>query len=796
MFINMLGYPTHFGQMECLKLISSASFPEKRIGYLGMMLLLDENQEVLMLVTNSLGEDLKQSNQYVVGLALCALANISSSEIARALNKEVEKLMRNSNPYIRKKAALCAIRVIRKCPELAEEFLERATTLLNERNHGVLISAVALLIEACEALPECTDSLRKLVPSLVRHLKNLVLSGYAPEHDVSGITDPFLQVKIIKLLRYLGKGDSEASDAMNDILAQVATNTETSKNAGNAILYECVQTIMAIESESGLRVLAINILGRFLLNRDNNIRYVALNTLQTVLNSDLQAVQRHRKTVVECLKDNDISIRRRALALTFGLVNESNVRVLARELLNFLMTAEGDMKAECVAKICQVVDKHSPNRRWRVDNTIRVITLAGEDVSEDLMANLIQLIASTEELQGYAVQRLWLAAKEESDNQALLQALLWCLGEFAQLLVQGLGGSDEEAAIQVSEEEIVDFVETVMTSSSTEPLTKQYGVTACAKLCLRISEGESSRLQPVMDSLKSHMNVEIQQRACEFRQLMGNAGVRSEVFASVPAATLTEDGEEGDEDGEVTESRVSGLQAPSAGGAPAGVSLGGAGGGDDVDDLLGDLMNMGGPSSTGPGTAAPAAGGGDDLEDLLGGMLGPAPTSAPAPSGPSGGDMGGLMDLMGGGPTPGGMAQPAAQPMMGGGAPPMMGGAPAPAPNTCTAYQKHGLTILFTCLRSPENPAQIQIKAAFTNSTQAPLTKFVFQAAVPKDMKLQLLPASGNTVPAGNAAPVTQVVNILNPQGKPLKVMMKIQFEANGQMVQDQAVASSFPQGF
>ena len=46
MFISMLGYPTHFGQMECLKLISSNNFPEKRIGYLGLMLLLDENQEV------------------------------------------------------------------------------------------------------------------------------------------------------------------------------------------------------------------------------------------------------------------------------------------------------------------------------------------------------------------------------------------------------------------------------------------------------------------------------------------------------------------------------------------------------------------------------------------------------------------------------------------------------------------------------------------------------------------------------------------------------------------------------
>jgi len=101
---------------------------------------------------------------------------------------------------------------------------------------------------------------------------------------------------------------------------------------------------------------------------------VALNTLLKTSAKDLSAVQRHRSTILECLKDPDVSIRRRAMELCVALVNHSNVRSMMTELLLFVeRSPEPEFKSVCSSHIMHCADKFSPDNRWRLDTLLRVI---------------------------------------------------------------------------------------------------------------------------------------------------------------------------------------------------------------------------------------------------------------------------------------------------------------------------------------------------------------------------------------------------------------------------------------
>lgn len=56
-------------------------------------------------------------------------------------------------------------------------------------------------------------------------------------------------------------------------------------------------------------------------------------------------------------QDSDASIRKRALELVYLLVNESNVKPLTKELIDYLEVADQEFKGDLTAKICSIVAK-------------------------------------------------------------------------------------------------------------------------------------------------------------------------------------------------------------------------------------------------------------------------------------------------------------------------------------------------------------------------------------------------------------------------------------------------------
>ena len=350
-FVHMLGYPTDFIHMTCVNLLSSSKFTEKRIAYIALSVIMDEKSEVLLLTTSTIKKDLESSNQYLIATALNAIGEICTPFMCRELASEVIKLINNPNPYIKKKAALACSKIIRKSPEFLEVIAEKLNTFFEDKNHGVLICGLSLAIQVFKLDESYIEKYSKYLKNMIRYLRNLVSTNYAPEYDINGITDPFLQVKILEVLQYFGKNNSEASEEMNDLLASISTNTSSNKNTGNAVLYELARTIIVIDSNVGLKSLGSTILGKFLTHKDNNYKYIALNTLQEVARTDIVSVQKHKGTILDCLKDSDISIKRRALDLIYLIINNSNIKLIVKECLNFLLVAENEFKLELTTKV-------------------------------------------------------------------------------------------------------------------------------------------------------------------------------------------------------------------------------------------------------------------------------------------------------------------------------------------------------------------------------------------------------------------------------------------------------------
>ena len=534
LYIYMLGYNVDFGHNEALKLISANAYSEKQVGYMTTSVILNEKNEFLRMAINSIRTDVISNNETSQCLGLSCIANVGGREFSDSLAGDVETILMTPTirPVVRKKAALCLLRLFRKNSEILipETFAPKLVDLLDsERDLGVLLGVLGLLLGVVQ---HDYKGYEACVPQVIAVMERLTRNtDIPPEYLYYGIPSPWLQVKCMKILQYFPTPDDPALlDAQLKAMRNILLGTETVKNfnknnALHAILFEAINLVTSMDFAHELMDPCVELLGKFLSMKEVNIKYLALNTLNSLaVMPDLrESIKVYQDEVVNALHDADISIRKRALSLLFSMCDASNVHSIIDELLNYFGTADFDIREELALKTAILAERYSVNdRMWFIQVALTMIDKAGDFINDDLWHRVVQVATNKPELHQRTAELMLNKLKTDgAPNELVVRLTSYCLGEFGYLL-------------PTPPSEYVALMLPIYNASDVD--TQAIMLTAFIKIAMHkgCDQPSMAKIIDVFNSTIHVSNVELQQRASEYLSLLRMGPSMRVIFEAMP----------------------------------------------------------------------------------------------------------------------------------------------------------------------------------------------------------------------------------------------------------------------
>lgn len=754
-FLDMLGENLSWGQMEAITLMTHDRFSYKRVGYIGASIILDENAELSVLVTQTLLRDLQSPDPNIQCLALTFIANCGSAEVSRAVASEVQKLVGSRYPMVMKRAGMAIVRIVRKNPDLTDSFKNTVQRLLNQNSHGVIISGMNLVIAMIENEPKLVQTWSQFSIPFTKILKNLSNSRGSREFNYGLFNDPMMLIKTLSALALLKKGSEE----LDGILQSIISSAETRRNTGRAVLYQALDTIVTVSTKPSLRGLAFNQVGRLLSMRDPNVLYSALSSFARVLNLeksminrgsvDSMALQRYKMQIVHCLNHNDPSIRRRALDVISALIDEQNVESLVPEILAYVKLADAEFRTELIAKIYSASQRFAPSPEWNFNTVHQILIESGNYVSSDIISSFCELIAKSPDLQVHAVSKLRKSLALYGDNQSLLQVSAFILGEFCK--------EDNDDLIITPFKSIISLPQTTVE-------TKLYIITALAKLAYRL--GTAQEMATFLNEVSESNDLEVQQRAGEMARLLLSPNLSSAVLTPIVNT---------DADSEKRTVRVVTNDDQKAslidvGPTNQNTSMGG-GAADDDDDLLSLVMDDSGLSKQTNQSNRTSATTNDALLDLMGDVSQPT-NQVSAVSASSNSD---LHDLLGGS-TQNQVASNSEIPR---------------PPGSIDVMKANDFIVFGQVQPNSQNPKQYALRLLFYNCGNMQLTSLKTEYHIQPGWQIQVQPLDSQIIKPKGSQPTTQIIFLNNATNAPLSLQIKVSYYFGSQPLSEKGVLTS-----
>jgi AP-4 complex subunit epsilon-1 len=245
LYVEMLGHDASFGYIKAVELAASASLYHKRTGYLVCGACLPPDHEFRFMLVNQMQRDLQSANVLECSGGLLAATNLITSDMVPAVATEVGKLLKHDSATIRKKSIIGLHRFYELAPDVVtqDEMRDHLRKAICDKDPSVMGSSLNVIHCMAQTNPL---PFKDLVPSLVSILKQICDHRLPSEYDYHRVPAPWMQLNLIRILGILGKADAQASSGMYEIIHDTMKKADTGINAGYAIAYECVKTIVSI----------------------------------------------------------------------------------------------------------------------------------------------------------------------------------------------------------------------------------------------------------------------------------------------------------------------------------------------------------------------------------------------------------------------------------------------------------------------------------------------------------------------------------------------------------------------
>ena len=434
-----------------------------------------------------------------------------------------------TRPIVRKKAALCLLRLLRKSPDdhllSAKDWGPKMAALLEETDLGVLLGLTTLLLGIVTRNYEGYES---CIPRLVEILERLRDKDVPQDYTYYGLPSPWLEVKVLRALQYFPAPENpDILKRLREILRQIISANDPVKNpnknnAAHAIVFEAAAVAVSIEDEE-LTPLVVNLMVRFLTVRESNLKYLALENINRLSQSwqISKAISQHRKTIIACMSDADSSITGVALNLLFTTANKDTAGEIVEELLTAIERSDYSMREELVLKAAILAERFPSSPEWYVNVMLRLILCAGDASSNEIWHSILHLVSAKKELQAHAVEKVTTILQEDVANEVFLQCAAYIIGEYGR---------------QSKMDTIEQFYLLHQYYYSLSPEAKAMFLNCYEKMRSR-SEADSEVAQKIDDLMvheSKNIDPEVQQRAVEYSSLCSNSNIAKIALQTLP----------------------------------------------------------------------------------------------------------------------------------------------------------------------------------------------------------------------------------------------------------------------